>query len=137
MEAGAVVLDSSNKWTSPSNLLKDDRNAYSMTPCAEPKKYVTIGLSEESLVDAVYISSFEKYSSHFKKVNILGSAKFPTTEWVWLGDANLEDESSAEQTIQMKRPSWCKYIKLRMVSHHGDEFYCTLTSVQGVWAAFA
>eukprot|EP01138_Halocafeteria_seosinensis_P002680 gb/GECG01002740.1/.p1 GENE.gb/GECG01002740.1/~~gb/GECG01002740.1/.p1 ORF type:complete len:1170 (+),score=154.16 gb/GECG01002740.1/:1-3510(+) len=126
--AGAVILAKNPEAKGAKNLLVDDKDAYCMSPC-DKSKFVVIGLSEDVLVDTVVLANYERYSSSIKDFLVLGSQRYPTNEWILLGNFTAEDVYG-EQTFSVSSNPWTRYIKLVWLSHYGNEFYCTLTSLQ-------
>ena len=84
MDAGAIVLESSEHSKGFHKLLVDDKDKYGITECSE-KKMVVIGLSEDIQMRELILCQYEKYSSGVKEFDVLGSQAFPTKEWVHLG----------------------------------------------------
>jgi Sad1 / UNC-like C-terminal len=132
--AGALVLDSSPNFQGASNLLQKDRDKYAIVPCDEAVKYVIIGLSEDILVKQFAISNYERYSSHMKDVRLYGSTSTTairnTNKWIDLGTFTTNTNKSHDtQNFFLVEPTWARYLKVEFLSHHGDEFYCTVSQI--------
>jgi len=131
---GALILDKSKDFQGVSNLLVADKDKYAMIPCdKEGVKFVIIGLSEEILVKSIKLSSHEKFSSRTKRFEVLGSQTYPAmTEWEVLGtfDAKPWWKENTEQTFDLERPSWARYLTFRFLDHYGDEHYCAYTQIK-------
>lgn len=131
---GALILDKSKDFQGTSNLLVADKDKYAMIPCdKEGVKYVIIGLSEEILVKSIQLSSYEKFSSRTKHFEVLGSQTYPVMEeWEELGtfDAKPWYKENKEQSFELIRPSWARYLKFRFLDHYGDEHYCAYTQIK-------
>lgn len=126
---GAKVLASNKEAKGASNILGKDKDKYLRNPCSAEEKFVVIELSEETLVDTIEIANFEHYSSNPKDFELLGSSVFPTDEWVKLGNFTAANVKHA-QRFALHEPKWVRYLKLNLLSHHGTEFYCTLSVVE-------
>jgi len=128
ISAGAVVLEASPKATGYHNLLNDDKDKYGISPCAE-KKWVVIGLSEDIVIEDIVLSNYEKYSSSLRDFQVLGSTSYPVSEWMDLGTFSAAPDLG-DQSFEITTPSWGRYLKFRFLTHHGDEFYCTLSQIR-------
>lgn len=130
---GALILDSSPNFQGASNLLQSDRDKYAIVPCEEPSKYVVIGLSEDILVKQIVIANYERYSSHMREIRLSGSATtaMGRDNWVDLGTyvTTAGDGSSGKQIFGLTEQTWARYLKAEFLSHHGDEFYCTVSQI--------
>lgn len=126
---GAKVLAFNKEAKGASNILGRDKDKYLRNPCSAEGKFVDIELSEETLVDTIQIANHEHYSSNLKAFELLGSLVYPTDEWVLLGNFTAANNKLA-QRFDLQEPKWVRYIKLNLLSHHGSEFYCTLSVVE-------
>lgn len=126
---GAKVLAYNKEAKGASNILTRDKDKYLRNPCSTEGKFVIIELSEETLVETVMVANFEHHSSNLKDFELLGSHVYPTESWIKLGNftaANVKHE----QSFPLADPKWVRYIKLNLLSHHGAEFYCTLSMLE-------
>ncbi|KAJ1460966.1 UNC-like C-terminal-domain-containing protein [Pelagophyceae sp. CCMP2097] len=128
MASGAVVLDSSPTSKGFHNLLLDDKDKYGNTPCAD-KKILVIGLSEDIQAREIILAQYEKYSSAVREFDVLGSQTYPTKEWLHLGTFEAV-YGEREQRFQIADPRWVRYLKFRFLSHHGDQFVCTVSQIK-------
>jgi hypothetical protein len=126
---GAKVLAFNKEAKGASNILGRDKDKYLRNPCSVEEKFVTIELSEETLVDTIEIANFEHHSSNLKDFELLGSLVYPTDEWVKLGNFTALNVKHA-QSFVLQEPKWVRYLKLNLLSHYGSEFYCTLSFVE-------
>ncbi|XP_071690014.1 SUN domain-containing protein 4-like [Rutidosis leptorrhynchoides] len=126
---GAKVLASNKDAKGASNVLTIDKDKYLRNPCSSEDKFVVIELSEETLVDTIKIANFEHHSSNLKEFEILGSLVYPTDTWVKVGNFTATNVKH-EQRFIFEEPKWVRYIKLNLLSHYGNGFYCTLSFVQ-------
>lgn len=124
--AGALILEKSPDMKGASNLLNGDNDKYAIVPCSE-KKFVVINLSEDILVKQVKLANYERYSSHLKDFQIMGSQTMG--EWVDLGTYTAEP-GNGEQAFDLKEPEWARYLKFKFLTHHGSEHYCTYSQIK-------
>ncbi|KAJ0257647.1 SUN domain-containing protein 4 [Hirschfeldia incana] len=126
---GAKVLSSNKEAKGATSILSRDNDKYLRNPCSAEGKYVVIELSEETLVNTIKIANFEHYSSNLKEFELQGTLVYPTDTWVHMGNftaANVKQE----QNFTLLEPKWVRYLKLKLLSHYGSEFYCTLSLVE-------
>lgn len=60
---------------------------------------------------------------------MLGQLSYPTETWTLLGYFQASP-SRKMQEFKLKTKKLAKYIKIKLLSHHANEFYCTLSSVK-------
>eukprot|EP01018_Ginkgo_biloba_P005828 Gb_35189 [translate_table: standard] len=126
---GAKVLSYNKESKGAQNILDKDRDKYLRNPCSAEHKFIVIELSQETLVDTVVIANFEHYSSNTKDFELLGSVVYPTEDWVFLGKF-VAGNVKHEQKFTFPSPKWARYLKLKVLSHYGSGFYCTLSLVE-------
>ncbi|CAA0837701.1 Galactose-binding protein [Striga hermonthica] len=126
---GAKVLSYNKEAKGASNILNSDKDKYLRNPCSAEEKYVVIELSEETLVDTIEIANFEHHSSNLKDIELLGSPVYPTDSWFKLGNFTAANVKQAQRFV-LPEPKWVRYFKLNLLSHHGSEFYCTLSVLE-------
>ncbi|XP_042492812.1 SUN domain-containing protein 4-like isoform X2 [Macadamia integrifolia] len=126
---GAKVLDFNKEAKGASNILSKDKDKYLRNPCSAEEKVVVVELSEETFVDTIEIANFEHYSSNLKDFELLGSLVYPTDNWLKLGNFTAGNVKHAQRFV-LQEPKWVRYLKLKMLSHYGLEFYCTLSVLE-------
>ncbi|OAE24071.1 hypothetical protein AXG93_2402s1300 [Marchantia polymorpha subsp. ruderalis] len=126
---GAKVLSSNKEAKGPSHIISSDKDKYLRNPCSAEEKYVVLELSEETFVDTVVISNFEFHSANLKDFEIFGSPVYPAKEWILMGKFRAENVRH-RQKFSVEDPQLVRYIKLRMLTHWGSEFFCTLSAVE-------
>uniref|UniRef100_A0AAV1UBU5 SUN domain-containing protein n=1 Tax=Peronospora matthiolae TaxID=2874970 RepID=A0AAV1UBU5_9STRA len=129
LDAGATILDAAPDTKSPTNVLVPDKDRYMLTPCSNARKWVVISLSEDVHADAIAVANYEKFSSPVKEFIVLGSVNYPTDTWLVLGNFTAE-HSNGEQIFQLDAQQHVRYIKFRILSHYGSEYYCTLSQLR-------
>ncbi|KAI4320244.1 hypothetical protein MLD38_033744 [Melastoma candidum] len=123
---GAKVLAYNKEAKGASNILIRDKDKYLRNPCSAEEKFVIIELSEETLVDTIAIANLEHYSSNPKEFELLGSLVYPADSWVTLGSFTASNAKQI-QRFSLPEPKWVRYLKVKLLSHYGTEFYCTLS----------
>ncbi|OQR96664.1 proteasome subunit beta type-3 [Thraustotheca clavata] len=121
-DSGATVLDHAVGTKGSVNLLVPDKDRYMLIPCANDKKWIVISLSEDIHAEAIAIANYEKFSSMTKEFLVLGSINYPTDTWVVLGHFNALLKNG-EQLFNFHEKHHVRYIKLRLISHYGSEYY--------------
>jgi len=127
--ASALVLEKSSNFDGTSNLLTGDNDKYALAPCNDEGKYVVIGLSEDILVKQLVLANYERYSSHPKQFQVLGSQTYPDATWFDLGTYTAQPGNDA-QTFDLVDPTWARYLKLRFITHYGAEHYFTVSQIK-------
>ncbi|KAG5177841.1 UNC-like C-terminal-domain-containing protein, partial [Tribonema minus] len=127
-DSGAVMMEHSPGTKGADNLLVDSKDKYTISPCEE-KQWVVIGLSEDILVRTIKLGSYEKYSRIVKEFQVLASQSFPVDNWMDLGVFTAAD-AHGEQTFELPSPAFARYLKFKLLSHYGDDYYCTLSHVR-------
>ncbi|XAR55685.1 hypothetical protein NMG60_11035842 [Bertholletia excelsa] len=126
---GAKILSYNKEAKGASNILSRDKDKYLRNPCSAEVKFVVMELSEETLVDTIEIANFEHHSSNLKDFELLGSCVYPTDEWVKLGSFAAGNVKLAQRFV-LQEPKWVRYLKLNLLTHHGSEFYCTISFME-------
>lgn len=127
---GAKVVSSNKDAKGASNLLSPDKDKYLRNPCSADDKFIVVELAEETLVDTIMVGNLEYHSSNLRHFELLGSPEvFPTDEWMSLGSFEAENVRHI-QNFTLPEPKWVRTLKLRLLSHYGSEFYCTLSVLQ-------
>lgn len=125
--AGALIIEKSNNFKGTSNLLNGDKDKYAIAPCGEVKKSVVLSLSEDILVKVIKLANYERFSSSVKDFQVLGSQTLG--KWVDLGTYRAQP-GHGEQIFPLINPSWARYLKFKFLTHHGVEYYCTVSQIK-------
>lgn len=132
-EAGAKIKDKSNGMKKVNSILNEDKDSYLLFPVDLPKKYFVVQLSEEILMSSLTLINHEFYSSFIKTFQVFGTTKFEDKQWNLFGEFKTNERKN-ENTFFLSKPTITRYIKINVIDHHGDESFCTLTTlrVQGL-----
>lgn len=123
--AGAKILGKSDGMKSAHTLLLGDVDKYMMAPCKQ-RKWFIVQLSEDIMLQRIAVANYEHYSSGLKDFQVLGSDTHPTDKWLLLGQFRARNVND-RQVFDISKPVWVRYLKFRLLSHYGSEYYCTLT----------
>uniref|UniRef100_A0A8R1XXS6 SUN domain-containing protein n=1 Tax=Onchocerca volvulus TaxID=6282 RepID=A0A8R1XXS6_ONCVO len=130
-ECGAKVLFS-NEETENKNAILNEKEAddYMRNPCERAEhKWLIIELCETIQPTVLEIANFELFSSGPQNIRILGSERYPSNEWMTLGNFILENNREI-QRFPIAARSYVKFLRLELLSHYGREHYCTLSLVR-------
>ncbi|GMM31629.1 Slp1 protein [Martiniozyma asiatica (nom. inval.)] len=129
-DCAATIVKTNNEAKGANAILNENKDSYLLNLCEAPNKYVIIELCEDILIDEVLIGNYEFYSSMFQHLRISASDRFPTTQWVVLGEFEAENVRTL-QHFRVENPLiWAKFLKVEVLNHYGDEYYCPISSVQ-------
>jgi len=125
--AGALIIEKTSEMKGTSNLMIGDSDKYAIVPCSEERKYVVLSLSEDILVKVIKLANYERFSSTVKDFQVKGSHTLGN--WADLGTYRAES-GNGEQIFTLDNPTWARYLKFKFLTHHGVEYYCTLSQIQ-------
>ncbi|KAJ3678020.1 hypothetical protein LUZ60_001823 [Juncus effusus] len=129
LSKGAKILSFNKEAKGASNILDKDKDKYLRNPCSVEGKFVILELSEETLVSTIEIANFEHYSSNLRDFEVFSSLVYPTEIWDKIGGFSANNTKHG-QRFGLKEPKWARYLKFNFLSHYGNEFYCTLSSIE-------
>ncbi|RCK63167.1 Uncharacterized protein SLP1 [Candida viswanathii] len=130
VDCAATIVKTNAKAKGASAILKENKDSYLLNECAVPNKYVIIELCQDILVDLVVIGNFEFFSSMFKDIRVSVSDRFPAQTWKELGLFTAENIRDV-QSFKIQNPLiWARYLKLEILSHYGNEYYCPISIVR-------
>jgi hypothetical protein len=126
---GAKLLAASEGMKGAHNVLYEDKDSYAITESGQKKKWLTLALTQEVHLDTLLLANFELYSSTVRRFQLLGSQIYPCQQWALLGEFEAND-TRTEQPFHLPQPMYVRFIKLRFLSHHGQEHYWSLSLVR-------
>lgn len=130
IDCAATIIKTNSQAKGASAILVENKDSYLLNQCSVPNKFVIIELCQDILIDSVVAGNFEFFSSMFHNIRISVSDRFPTTQWTVLGEFEAENIRDL-QSFKIENPLiWARYLKLEILSHYGDEFYCPLSVVR-------
>lgn len=148
---GAKVLFSSRGAAHSSSILNSNMDSYMIVDCIHTKEaipqtnegkdrepaddgdpeeaWVIIELCQAIRTDGIEISNFELFSAQFKNVTVYGSFNSPGQDsWVLLGNFITSNVLQSQKFPLLS--VWCRYIKIVVHSHWGNERFCTISSIK-------
>lgn len=129
-DCAATIVKTNNNAKGASSILVENKDTYLLNQCSILNKFVVIELCQDILVDSVVLGNFEFFSSMFRNIKFSVSDRFPTQSWEVLGHFEAQNIRDL-QTFSIENPLiWSRYLKIEILSHYGDEFYCPLSVVR-------
>lgn len=133
-DVGAKVLSTNPEAKKASRILNEDKDNYMLIPRHVDKKYITIELSEEILMNSFALANFEYYSSSPHLFQVLGSREYPCRApkcyWEVLGTFEAQNTRSV-QKFMLQKPFVARYVKFLFLTQYGEtEYFWTLTLIR-------
>ncbi|PVH16457.1 uncharacterized protein CXQ87_004748 [Candidozyma duobushaemuli] len=129
-DCAATVMKTNSDAKGASAILSEVKDSYLLNKCATPNKFVVIELCQDILVSSIVMANFELFSSMFKRVRFSVSDQFPSSSWQVLGEIEAQNIRDT-QVFDIENPLiWARYLKIDILSHYGDEFYCPISVVR-------
>ncbi|RNF19145.1 hypothetical protein TcG_04282 [Trypanosoma cruzi] len=123
---GATLTDFSRACKGASSVLNEDKTKYMICNCEASRKLFTVQLIREIEVRSVMLVNLEHFSSGVKKFMLLGSKKYPTSEWRVLGEFEASPWRGTQHfDVPTQEP--VRFLRFLWVTSHGDDSWCTLT----------
>lgn len=129
-DCAATVIKTNSEAKSANAVLLDSMDTYLLNECGASNQFVIIELCEDILVDEVVMANFEFYSSMFHKIRFSVSDRYPVQQWVLLGEFEAVNERRIQRFPIVNPLIWAKFIKIEILTHYGDEFYCPISTIQ-------
>jgi len=124
-DCGAKILAANAEARLTSSVLEPSRDEYLLSACSS-KIWFIIELCEAIQAKKVEIANFELFSSSPKDFRVSISDRFPTRDWMLLGDFVAADERTI-QSFLLDEPIFGKFVKVEVMSHYGTEHYCPIS----------
>jgi hypothetical protein len=130
VDCAATIVKTNDKAKGASAILLESKESYLLNKCSESSKFVIIELCQDILVESVVMGNFEFFSSTFKDIKISVSERFPSNNWLILGEFEAKNIRDV-QNFKFQNPIiWAKFLKIEFLTHYGDEFYCPISVVR-------
>ncbi|KEG09321.1 hypothetical protein DQ04_05421040 [Trypanosoma grayi] len=124
---GATLTDFSHACKGASSVLNDATEKYMICSCEARRKFFTVQLIREIEVRIITLVNLEHFSSSVKNFTLLGSKKYPTSEWRVLG--NLEANPwRGTQHFDVAPQEPVRFLRFLWATSHSDDSWCTLTT---------
>ncbi|KAJ3163724.1 hypothetical protein HDU86_000318 [Geranomyces michiganensis] len=130
-DCGALILAHNPEAGSATSILHNSKDAYMLNKC-EAKRYVTVELCDEILVDTVMLANFEFFSSMFKDFQVHVSNRYPPRDnrWTLLGDFRAKNVRDF-QYFKVGNPRiWARYLRVSFISEYSHEYYCPISMLR-------
>ncbi|KAI5969993.1 hypothetical protein CANMA_001033 [Candida margitis] len=129
-DCAATIIKTNSQTKGASAILKENKDSYLLNKCSVENKFIIIELCQDILISQVVLGNYEFFSSMFKDIRVSVSDRFPTQNWRELGQFTAKNIRDV-QTFDIASPLiWARYIKLEILSHYGNEFYCPISVVR-------
>ncbi|GEQ69496.1 hypothetical protein JCM33374_g3168 [Metschnikowia sp. JCM 33374] len=131
VKCAATIVKTNSDAKGASAILTEVKDSYLLNKCSAANKFIVIELCQDILVSSVVMGNFELFSSMFRTVKFSVSDRFPVTKgWHELGQFEAQNIRDT-QTFNIENPLiWARYLKIEIVSHYGNEFYCPISLVR-------
>lgn len=128
-DGGATVLKASPGAKNPKAILVENKDSYMLLECAMENKFFVVELSDDILVDTVVIANFEFFSSMIRHFRVSVSDRYPVKieKWKILGTFEARNSRDIQPFLVENPQIWAKYIRVEIVSHYGNEYYCPVS----------
>ncbi|GAQ91559.1 hypothetical protein KFL_008070020 [Klebsormidium nitens] len=131
--AGAKVVAANKEAKGQGNVLDEDKDKYLRNPCSVDDQWVVIELTQDTRIDTVVLSNYEFYASGPKNFSLSGSQTYPNDgAWTPLGEFTAQNVRTPQsfELSENAQSAWVRYLLVKLLSHYGAEFYCTLSLVR-------
>lgn len=128
VDCAATVVKTNSDAKGASAILTEVKDLYLINQCATPNKFIVVELCQDVLISSIVMGNFELFSSMFRTVRFSVSDRFPAVDgWHELGQFEAENRRDV-QSFTIENPLiWSRYLKIEILSHYGNEFYCPLS----------
>lgn len=125
---GAKVVAANKDSKHASAALREDKDAYYISPCSASDKFVVVELSEEVTLTSVVLGNFEFHSSSVKDFEIWGTAGHHQIEEGWTRIMRgRADNARNFQKFTAPAPLWVRYVRIAIVGHYENQHFCTMS----------
>ncbi|KAF5294178.1 hypothetical protein FQR65_LT10889 [Abscondita terminalis] len=124
-DCGAKIIAANPEANSAGSVLSASRDEYKLNACTN-RIWFIVELCEAIQAKKIELANFELFSSSPKDFAIYVSDRFPTRDWLSVGQFTAKDERDI-QSFDLDPHLFGKYIKFEMYSHHGSEHYCPIS----------
>ncbi|RYP71663.1 hypothetical protein DL771_004614 [Monosporascus sp. 5C6A] len=128
-DAGATTLKVSPGTKNPTAILGESKDSYMLMECATPNKFFIVELSDVILVDTVVLANYEFFSSMIRRFRVSVSDRYPVKldKWTVLGTFEARNSRDIQAFLVENPRIWARYLRIEILSHYGNEFYCPLS----------
>lgn len=124
-DCGAKIIIANPEAESSSSVLSASKDEYLLSPCTS-KIWFVVELCEPIRAEKIELANFELYSSSPKDFSISVSNRFPTREWLNVGQFMAKDERNV-QKYNLNPLVFGKFIRVEVNSHYSKEHFCPIS----------
>uniref|UniRef100_A0A6B2EC47 Putative conserved secreted protein n=1 Tax=Phlebotomus kandelakii TaxID=1109342 RepID=A0A6B2EC47_9DIPT len=124
-DCGAKIIIANPEAESSSSVLSASKDEYLLSPCTS-KIWFVVELCEAIRAEKIELANFELYSSSPKDFSISVSNRFPTREWLNVGQFTAKDERNV-QKYNLHPLVFGKFIRVEVNSHYNKEHFCPIS----------
>ncbi|KAF5303180.1 hypothetical protein FQA39_LY10093 [Lamprigera yunnana] len=124
-DCGAKIIAANPEANSAGSVLTASRDEYKLNACTN-RVWFIVELCEAIQAKKIDLANFELFSSSPKDFGIFVSDRFPTRDWLSVGQFTAKDERDV-LSFDLHPHLFGKFIKFEMYSHHGSEHYCPIS----------
>lgn len=129
-DCAATIVKTNSQAKGASAILKENKDSYLLNECSVQNKFIIIELCQDILVSQVVLGNYEFFSSMYKDIRVSVSDRFPTQNWRELGQFTAKNIRDVQRFDIANPLIWARYLKLEILSHYGNEFYCPISVVR-------
>ncbi|CCH58333.1 hypothetical protein TBLA_0A05400 [Henningerozyma blattae CBS 6284] len=133
-DCAATIVKTNSEASGATSILFENKDTYLLNPCSANNKFVVIELCQDILVEEIVLGNFEFFSSTFHNIRFLVSDTFPPKSgkngWIVLGEFEAENSRNLQKFTIDKPQIWARFLKIEILSHYDNEFYCPISLVR-------
>lgn len=124
-DCGAKIVAANPEASSAKNVLVSTRDEYMLNACTS-RIWFVIELCEAIQAKKIELANFELFSSSPKDFSVYVSDRFPTKDWISVGQFTAKDVKDI-QSFALHSHFFGKFIKVELQSHYGSEHFCPVS----------
>lgn len=132
VDCAATIIKTNSEAQGAVSILFENKDKSLLNPCSVPNKFFVVELCEDILIESIVMANFEFFSSTFKNVRFSVAERFPVPKngWKVLGEFEAENIRNTQQFTITNPMIWARYLRVEVLSHYGEEFYCPITLIR-------
>ena len=107
-----------------------------LNPC-KAKIWFVVELCEPIQPSSIELANFELYSSTPKEIQIQGSDKYPSQEWLQLGSFAASESRELQRFDIKSQSNYMKFIRIDLHSYYGSEHFCPVSLIRAFGISLA
>ncbi|KAF7270055.1 hypothetical protein GWI33_016960 [Rhynchophorus ferrugineus] len=125
VDCGAKVILANSEGKNSWAILSPSRDEYKLDPC-NSRIWFIVELCEPIQLKKIDMANYELFSSSPKDFTVSVSSRFPTRDWLVVGNFVAKDEKDI-QSFDISTDTFGKYVKVEIKSHYRSEYYCPIS----------